>query len=381
MDFAKLREFLIRTDRERNLPGSLCLVHIDGKEVFSYEGGYADIESKTPMRMDRILYMYSMTKPVTCTAALTLFEQGAFLMTDPVCDYLPEFSEPKVYEKREDGDFVIRPAKEPIRIRDLFTMASGYGYPGEGSLQGEALQKLFGDEKVLQGMTLAEFTKKLAGVPLLFDPGTHWHYGYSHDILARLVEVLSGERFSDYVKEHILEPLGMTHSGFHLAGKEAEHMASLYAYDPGTGKLEKKERSTDPVFESGGGGLLATVPDYMKFADMLCLGGTSKDGVRILGSRTVRMMSTNALRGEQCRDFDWIHMKGYGYGYGVRTMADPSAAGSPGSVGEFGWAGLAGTDLVVDPKEKLAVVYGHQRIPNDEPYIHPRLRNIVYACL
>lgn len=380
MDFSKLQKFLEKTDRERDLPGSLCLVHVDGEEVFSYAGGCANLKSRTPMDMERILYQFSMTKPVTCIAALQLFEEGAFLMTDPLSEYLPEFKNPLVFDVRPDGDIAIRPAKGPIRIRDLFTMESGYGYPGENSLQGRMLAERFGDEKRLFLLPLSEFTRELAAVPLLFDPGTHWHYGYSHDILARLVEVLSGEKFSDYMEKHIFRPLGMAHTGFHLKKEDETRMATLYTYDPAAKTLTECPRPVNPVFESGGAGLLSTVPDYMKFADMLCLLGTSPEGVRILGSRTVRMMTANALR-EQQADFDWIHMKGYGYGYGVRTMTDPSLGGSSGNPGEFGWAGLAGTDLIIDPREKLAVVYGHQRIPNDEPYIHPRLRNIVYACL
>ena len=133
MDFSKLQKFLEKTDRERDLPGSLCLVHVDGEEVFSYAGGCANLKSRTPMDMERILYQFSMTKPVTCIAALQLFEEGAFLMTDPLSEYLPEFKNPLVFDVRPDGDTAIRPAKGPIRIRDLFTMESGYGYPGENS--------------------------------------------------------------------------------------------------------------------------------------------------------------------------------------------------------------------------------------------------------
>ncbi|MCH4033227.1 MAG: beta-lactamase family protein [Lachnospiraceae bacterium] len=381
MKTEQIQAFLEEIDDKRQLPGSICLVYHNRKEVLSYSSGYANPEHRIPYSKDTILHMFSMTKPITCVAALQLYEHGAFLMTDPLSDYLPEFQESKVVEKQENGNEIIRPASAPIRIRDLFTMTSGYCYPQDENATGRALRSRFGNGAGLSKVPLRVFARELAKIPLLFDPGTHWHYGYSHDLLAALVEVISGQAFSAYVAENIFRPLGMNNAWFHLPESEKNRLATLYTFEEKTGELVPAFHETDPVFESGGAGLFCTAADYMKFAEMLCKLGTSSDGVRILGSKTVKMMTTNALTPTQQQDFDWIHMRGYGYGYGVRTMTNPSFGGSNSNIGEFGWAGLAGTDLIIDPTEQLTVVYGHQRIPNDEPYIHPRLRNVIYASL
>lgn len=380
MDFARLDDFLKMTDAERDLPGSVCLVCRDGKELYRYAAGYADVESQRPMQMDTILRMYSMTKLITCTAALQLFEQGKYLMTDPLGDYLPQFRHAQVYEQMGDGEYTVRPAREPIRLRNLFTMTSGYGYPEADTPAGRELMKRFGGD-ALTAMPLHEFAEKIAEVPLLFDPDEEWRYGYSHDILGAFIETVSGMPFGEYVKKNILDPLGMEDTGFHLPEEKRARLASQYDFDPEQKTLTVRPASADPVFESGGGGIMSTVPDYMRFAEALCNLGTSPEGVRLLGAHTVRMMSANALNERQRRCFDWIHMKGYGYGYGVRVMLEPQTGGSNSSLSEFGWAGAAGTDVIIDPSERLTVVYGHQRFPNDEPFIHPRLRNIVYACL
>jgi len=379
MKFDELRDFLDDELKFRHIPGQECLIYHNNDKVFDYCEGMADIETGSPLKRDSIFRMYSMTKVITCVAALQLFEKGRFLMTDPVYEYLPEFSTMTVARLMDNGIYEIVPARETLRVQHLFNMTSGLCYPQDLSYTGRMLGLLMDDPQNSNLSTL-EMVRKFAGVPLLFEPGTRWKYGLSHDVLGGLIEAVSGKRFSDYLQENIFDPLEMKDTFFHFTQERKERLVSLYAFDEGSGELQRYEDDKDGAFESGGAGLKSTVPDYMKFANALCHFGVSPDGVRILGRRTVEMMRMNCLSAEQQKCFDWVHMKGYGYGFGVRTMAFPEM-GSNSTIGEFGWAGLAGTDLVIEPEEQLTMVYAQQRIPNDEPYLHPRLRNMVNACL
>lgn len=379
---------LLRSFVEKGPAGAACSVARGGEILYEEYFGSADLEGNKPIAPDTIYRIYSMTKVITCTAALMLYERGLFLLNDPLEEYLPEFKNPQVYRYNAYGALSVSPAAGPIRIKDLFTMTSGITYEGK-RLETEREVKKVRDElkrKEAAGepYNVRALSKALAAVPLAFDPGTHWHYGLSHDVLGALIEVLSGKTFGQFLKDEIFDPLGMEDTFFRIPEHKKDRLCSLYnRADDGT--LTKNTSldahfQPDALFESGGGGLLSTLSDYSKFARVLACGG-EWNGVRLLSPHTVRLMATNHLGPQQLADFDWPFLAGYGYGLGVRVMIDPAAGGSNSSIGEFGWCGMAGTWVLIDPKEQLSAVYMQQMLPNFEAYHQPRLRAAIYGAL
>lgn len=386
--FARVGEYMDGLIHRERLAGCSILIHLGGEQVYEYYAGYADREQGRSLDSDTLFRIYSMTKPVTVTAALQLYEQGAFLLQDPVSQYLPEFKEMQVYERRADGEYVLRPAAQEIRIRDLFCMTSGLTYDGKGcpteELTAQLLQEAYQNFEQRSCPT-RELVRRIAGIPLAFEPGSRWHYGLSHDVLGGLVEVLSGQRFGSYVKEHICEPLGMKETFFHGREEQLSRLATVY-----TRRHDVLELCTDIFKEnyteasqcdSGGAGLISSLRDYMRFAEALTNGGTSGDGARILGKETVQLLRRDHLGSLRSFMDDWPALPGYSYGLGVRTMVDPAAGGANSSPGEFGWSGMAGSYVLMDPEKQLTVVYMQQLVPSTEADIHPRLRNIIYGCL
>ncbi len=372
---------------EKGPPGCACVIARRGDVLYERYMGFADIESKRAASPDTIYRIFSNTKPITCTAALILYERGTFLLNDLLGDYLPEFKEPRVY-RATAGSSAAAPAKSPIRIKDLFTMTSGLCYPGDSSETARrtgALQRDL-DEKERRGTKydVRAFSRALADVPLAFEPGTGWMYGLSHDVLGALIEVLSGKTLGRFMQEEIFHPLGMNDTSFRMPEDKKGRMCSLYDRSP-EGLLTKKTSmdahyQPDAIMESGGGGLLSTIGDLNRFGQMLACGGRFQ-GRQILGRKTIQLMSTNHLGPKQLADYNWDYLAGYGYGLGVRVMMDPAAGGCNGSLGEFGWSGLAGTWLLVDPREELSAVYAQQMMPNFEARHQPRLRNVIYGAL
>lgn len=367
----------------------------NGKEVYSNCEGYADLELKRKMKSNDIIRLFSNTKVFTNTLALILYEKGKFLLSDPISDYLPEFSNSVVGFFTNNGTFSTRPAHSPIRIMDLMSMSSGLTYGtkmagGENSQTNIQIQHEIDTLEATGSYSVRAFSQAIATVPLLFDPGTQWHYGYSHDVLGALIEVLADMSFGDYMKKAILDPLGLADTSFFISDEKKLRLARQYHAPDSTGNRkisEELDNSYDQLhkFESGGGGLLSTMDDFSRFAAMLSMGGTI-DGVRVLSKNTIDLMRTNHLKAQQLTTFysaqenGWEFARGYGYGLGVRTMVDPVRAGSNGSLGEFGWSGAAGTWLMADPLLALSAVYIQQVLPNPfESYCHPRLRNMVYA--
>lgn len=375
---------LLKSMIEKGPAGCACTVVHRGEVIYQETLGYADVEQKKMIDPDTIYRIYSMTKVVTCVAALILYEKGYYLLNDPLEEYLPEFRNPQVYKYNEFGEKSVVPAAGSIRIKDLFTMTSGITFGGDGTeTEIEQLTRAVmvnADET----MDTRAVVKSLASVPLAFEPGTRWQYAMSHDVLAALIEVLSGQKFSEFLKKEIFEPLGMKDTSFRIREDQRNRLCTMYDYAEDC-TLTPNVRldvcyQPDRRTESGGGGLLSTVGDYSRFAQALAKGG-ELDGTRILSLKTVQLMTTNHLNEQQLRDFNWPHMRGYGYGLGVRVMIDPSAGGINGSMGEFGWSGYAGSYLLVDPKEELSVVYMQQMIPSLEPFIHPRMRSVIYGAL
>ena len=388
MDFTPLQRFLDDLTGWR-IPGNAVSVCLNGREVFSGQSGYADVESKIPMTPDHYINIYSCSKVATVTAALQLYEQGKFLLDDPLYEFIPEYRE--MYVAHPDG---VRRAENPITLRHLFTMTSGLTYNRETP----AFQKA----RELTGGTMDTLTviRCLAEDPLAFEPGEMWRYSFSHDVLGAVVEVISGQRFSDYVREHIFQPLGMEKALYHNESVR-DKMAVQYRYEDGAagtlvarqsgavaggeGKAVAVEPKASfafgPEFDSGGAGITTTVAEYSKFCAALACGGVGAAGERILAPGTIDLLRTNQLTEQQRKTMIWPQLKGYGYGLGVRTMVDKAASGSTGNAGEFGWGGAAGGTVLVDPQIGLSVFYAHHMLNPQEPYYQPRLRNVVYACL
>ena len=387
MDFTKLQNFMDHLTSWR-IPGNGVRVCLEGREVFSYTSGYADVENKIPMTLDHYINIYSCSKVATVTAALQLYEQGKFLLDDPLYAFIPEYKE--MYVSDANG---IRKAEKPITLRHLFTMTSGLTYDRETPAYQKARELTSGKMNTL---TVA---RCIASDPLAFEPGTAWKYSMSHDVLAAAVEAISGKRFRDYVKENIFDPLDMTCSMYHneavqdkmavkyryINGNQENiiaQQAGLGAHTDGYYVAEENNNShaMGPEYDSGGAGITTTIADYSKFCAALANDGVGATGEKILSAGTIDLLRTNQLNAEHMKTFTWSQLKGYGYGLGVRTLID-KAAGSTGNIGEFGWGGAAGATVLVDPKEKLSVFYAHHMLNPQEDYYQPRLRNVVYSCI
>lgn len=384
MNFEYMKNFMDSLT-EWIIPGNSVVIYKDGKKVFEYSSGYSDLEKKIKKTGKEQLYIYSCSKVATVTAALQLYEQGKFLLSDPLYEYLPEFK--KMYVK--DGDR-IKAAENPITIRDLFTMTAGLSY----ATNTPAFEKA---RKLTDGkMDTRTVIKCLAEEPLLFEPGARWNYSLCHDVLAVLAEVVSGMRFSEYMKKYIFEPLDMNNSYYHTPNDVI--ISPQYIYEIQDTKniveLQQKEHTIGVVkraygnelvfgenYDSGGAGIITTVDDYAKFAAALANSGTGLNNNRILSSATVKLMKTNQLNEAQRKTMNWRRLRGYGYGLGVRTLIDKAESGSNSSIGEIGWGGAAGATIIADTEEKVALFYAHHMLNPQEEYYQPRLRNVLYSCL
>ena len=384
MNFEYMKNFMDSLT-EWIIPGNSVVIYKDGKKVFEYSSGYSDLEKKIKKTGEEQLYIYSCSKVATVTAALQLYEQGKFLLSDPLYEYLPEFK--KMYVK--DGDR-IKAAENPITIRDLFTMTAGLSY----ATNTPAFEKA---RKLTDGkMDTRTVIKCLAEEPLLFEPGARWNYSLCHDVLAVLAEVVSGMRFSEYMKKHIFEPLDMNNSYYHAPNdviispqyiyeiQDTKNIVELQQNEHTTGVV-KRAYGNELVFgenyDSGGAGIITTVDDYAKFAAALANSGTGLNNNRILSSATVKLMKTNQLNEAQRKTMNWRRLRGYGYGLGVRTLIDKAESGSNSSIGEIGWGGAAGATIIADTEEKVALCYAHHMLNPQEEYYQPRLRNVLYSCL
>ncbi len=389
MNFQPMKDFMNKLTSWR-IPGNSISVYLDGKEVFNYSSGYADVENKIPMSSDKLINIYSCTKPLTGVAAMQLYEKGAFLLDDPLYDFIPEFKE--VYVKQEDGS--LKKAEKAITLRHILTMTSGMTY--ETNCPAFDKARTLTDGK-MDTLTVA---KCIAETPLAFEPGEKWGYSLGLDVMAAVIEVVTGKTFSQYVQQKIFDPLEMNNSYFHnesvldlmaeqymFVNSEVSDIVKLQTEGvlSSGGILKNIGKAATLVFgenyDSGGAGITTSVDDYSLFAAALAGGGLGINGERILSSATVDFIRTNQLNSEQLKFLNWKHLEGYGYGIGVRTLIDKAAAGSLGNLGEFGWGGAAGTSIYIDPSIKLSAVYAHHMMNPHEDYYQPRVRNILYNCI
>ncbi len=338
-----------------DFPGATGLIARHGKIAYFETYGYQDRESMTPMDKNTIFRIYSMSKAITGVAVMALHEEGHFFLSDPVSKYLPEFTEMKVaVEQGEDVELV--DAERPITIRDLLRHTSGITYGGGGNAG-----KFYRDAGVgSRDYDLSEFTKRLASVPLESEPGTTWEYGYSIDVLGRLVEVISGKTFDVFLEERIFRPLGMKDTAFHVPSNKHDRLVTLYSPNPDGGIRVATSAAQDSykqpaVFFSGGGGLVSTTMDYARFSQMLLNDG-ALGGVRILGKKAVELMRANHL-GDIPKKGYLIARNGVGFGLTFAVTLDPGRTGALGSKGAYSWGGAAGTRFWIDPAEDMICVF------------------------
>ena len=350
--------------------------------LFEGQGGYASLEKKVPMADDTIFAIASMSKVITVAGIMQLYEQGLFKLWDPVSAYLTGFRKPSIARENADGSVDILPAKGEVTMRQLFTMTSGVPYPGNENAAAR-IRKQKEDEQAARGVSrpqTVDYCNWVGQLPLAFEPGQQWMYGFSIDVLGAVIEVLSGQTLGDYLKEHIFDPLGMRDTGFYVPREKLDRVATIYHIHDSMKPADRKVPTEKPLFEGGGGGLYSTVRDYSRFAQMLLHGG-SLDGVRILGRKTIDLISTDHLTPAQQATHNWDTQRGYGYGLGVRVMTNPEIADINGSVGEWGWDGAFGNWFCVDPKENLTCVYLTTNLPGDHYRFIPKLMASMYASL
>ena len=370
---------------EKKMAGMTIAIARDGKVAYLRSAGMADIAAKRPMRVDTIARYYSMTKPITAVAALVLVEEGKLRLDDELAAYLPEFKDVKVYAgQNADGSMKTEAPSKPIRVRDLFTHTSGFTYAGmaDQTPVGDAYEKA---DIMRPDRNLDEFSKVIATLPLKVQPRTDYTYGVSTDVLGRVVEVVSGQAFDTFLKARIFDPLGMTDTSFTVPEDKLARFAEIYEMVPGGGIQPAKGDGARTRFKdgarlhSGGGGLVSTVGDYLRFCQMLLNDG-ELDGVRILSPRTVELMTAPQLRPDQLA-FLQSFMPGYNTGLGVAVLTDLGRSELPGSVGEYNWAGAASTVFFIDPKEKVIAILITQLFPGLHYPVREDLKTVVYQAL
>jgi CubicO group peptidase (beta-lactamase class C family) len=366
---------VMRAETERGrVPGAVALVSRKGRIGYFESFGRQGPDAATPMAKDTIFRIYSMTKPITSVAAMMLWEQGRFLLDDPIGKYLPELTDLKVAVQSDGGvDYV--PARRKITIQDLLRHTSGLTYEFRGS---EPVHKMYMEAKLYRRtQTNADQVAALGKLPLIVHPGTRWEYSRSTDVLGRLIEVLSGVSLGEYFDRNIFSALGMVDTAFHVPAEKHPRLAEAYARDPDSGgPVQLLDVRDAPKFESGGGGLVSTAGDYARFLQMLLNGGV-QGNVRLLSRKTVELMTADHL-GPITGAPDLL-VPGYGFGLGFAVRLHAGIASMPGSIGQYFWGGLAGTTFWVDPAENLFALMLIQA-PGQREYYRMLFRDMVYSA-
>ena len=378
----RITEFFNNEVATGKLPGAVVLIQQHGRPVYLKSFGVQDVETKIPMTPDTIFALHSMTKPITSVAAMMLIDAGKLSLADPVSKFIPGFSDARVGVGSDtpDSQNVLKlvPAGRPVTIMDLLRHTSGITYDYIG---GKLIMKAYSESGLFDGRYNNEvFADRIAGLPLARQPGTLWRYGHSTDVLGRIIEIVSGQTLYQFEKQHIFDPLGMTSTKFVLeSADERARMAEPLPSDTIL-KLAETQRRAHPEWESGGGGLVSTVTDYARFAQMI-LGGGELDGSRYLSPVAFKAMTSDHIGPGSgvARDYYYFPGDGFGYGYGFAVRTDPGNAKPPppGSIGELKWDSGSGTYFGVDPKLDMIYILLAQT-QNERGRITPAFKKLVY---
>ena len=374
------------------LPCMATLVSRGGEVALEDYSGTTHIGEGEPIGPHTIFRIYSMTKPVTSLAAMMLFEEGKLRLDHEVARYIPEFADVQVFESGNREDYTTRAPDRAMTLLDLFTHTSGITY---GFLMQDEPDAIYRKEKIgAPTETLVEMSKRIAGLPLAFSPGTRWGYGHSIDVLGAIVEIVSGQPLDDFFRERIFGPLGMNDTDFWVPEDKIDRLMACYNKHPITGEItlsdaagkESKLYSQRPKLLNAGGGLASTVRDYHRFCLMLMRGGTL-DGERIISPKTWEFMRQNHLPGGQTiRDmgrslFSEVITGGTGFGLGGSVVTDVVDTQQPGSEGTFSWGGLASTFFWIDPEEEIIGIQMTQLMPSSTYPMRPQFQQLAYAAV
>ena len=386
MNFEKLTAYLDSLKEQYGVPGTDIKVVKDHETIYRHMTGFSDYEGSVPVS-DKDLYdIYSASKIATMTAVMQLIEQEKLGLYDPVAKYLPEFSD-MYYDpefkfsfppKMPTRETAVCRADNPILIWNLMSMTAGLSY----DIVSPSIKKV--QEEIGSQASTRELVRAIAENPLLYNPGTHYAYALGHDVLAAVVEVITGMTFGDYMRKFIFDPLCMKEIWYQVPEGEETRLAAQYAMDFRTGQMQRQGGNVyrlSEKYESGGAGVVTTVDEYCKLLDALACGGVGATGKRILTEASVKAMGTNRLNPDQVKEFQMGMRLGYGYGLGVRVLMEEGYAKSP--VGEFGWDGAAGAYALIDPVNHISVYYAQQILNMIKAYseIHPAIRDLVYEGL
>jgi CubicO group peptidase (beta-lactamase class C family) len=372
------------------LPGTQVLVYRRGKIVHHAVQGFADVERKAPVKHDTIYRIYSMTKPITSVAFMMLVEEGRVALDEPVHKYIPEWKDLGVFQAGTAAGFLTKPPSRPMLIVDLLRHTSGltYGFQQRSNVDAAYRELRIGE--VEKSGTMQSMIDDLARMPLEFSPGEAWNYSLSTDVIGYLIEKISGKPFEQFLKERIFDPLGMNDTDFFVPAGKVGRFAACYAAEKGSIKLQDDPATSSflspPSFISGGGGLCSTAADYLTFSRALLNRG-ELGGVRLIGPKTLALMTTNHLPGgralpELSRSlFSEATYNGIGFGLGFSVTMDPAQTLIPGSAGEYAWGGAAGTAFWIDPAEDLIAILMIQVLPSSAYPVRRELRTLVYAAI
>jgi CubicO group peptidase (beta-lactamase class C family) len=373
------------------LPGALTLVARRGEIAHFSALGLADVERGVPLAEDTLFRIYSMTKPVTSVAFMMLVEEGAVALDDPVEKFIPAWRDLGVFVAGGPPTFQTRRPERPMQVIDLLRHTSGLTYGFQNRTNVDAAYRQAGVGEMACKLTLAAMIDKLSGMPLEFSPGEAWNYSVSTDVLGYLIETISGMPFQDFLRQRLIEPLGMTDTGFEVPAAQSARLAACYGRGEHGALALQDDPTTSgylapPAFYSGGGGLVSTASDYLAFCNMLLADGKA-GGVRYLSRKTIELMTANHLPGggdlaTLSRSlFSEATNAGVGFGLGFAVNLDPAKVLLPGSAGEYYWGGAASTAFWIDPMEELIVVFMTQLIPSTAYPIRRELRTLVYSAI
>ncbi|MGO3932984.1 beta-lactamase family protein [Rhodopseudomonas pseudopalustris] len=371
--------------------GTQVLVYRRGAIVHHQVAGFADLERRVPMKPDTLFRIYSMTKPLTSVAFMMLVEEGRVALDEPVAKYIPQWANLGVFQAGITAPFLTRPPVRPMQIVDLLRHTSGltYGFQNRSNVDAAYRDKKIGE--IEKSGTMQSMIDDLASIPLEFSPGEAWNYSVSTDVVGYLVEKISGQPFDQFLQQRIFDPLGMHDTGFHVPAAKAHRLAACYAADGKGGMTLQDDPTTSsflepPSFISGGGGLVSTAADYLVFCRALLNRG-ELGGVRLIGPKTLKLMTANHLPGgrdltEMSRSmFSEATNAGVGFGLGFAVTMDPAKTLLPGSPGEYYWGGAASTAFWIDPAEELITIFMTQLLPSSQYPVRRELRTLVYSAI